>query len=660
MTLAQFLAALREGGQAAADALRAAPAALLTEALASLSTEVDRLGAETDLSEATVSALETNVADRGAVVQEQARRTDLAARRDAAMSTQNPADGSNVEGNLPAGPAGHPQMPADASRHGAAAGHPDNRDDHPAGAGRAHPGDNQANQHPPTGLPNAQTPTDGDPPAQGGGQASSSGTEVFTPGQPGYTPRTRGGIAGQRPDAPDAAGTERVSAGTVALTTRTAAGLGGQVVPGTQVTTRAQLHDVFAERAEGLFGASGRGADGSYPVVRVTAEYPESRQLSGDDAAHNTTIVAAATDYRDQTIVAAGGLCAPLDVRTDIDVSGVTTRPILNALTRFAAPKGGLQFRAPMDALAMTSGLGVWTMEMDAAVAPLSNPNANIPDPFKSCYVADCPGSVEAIIYSTYLCLEFPNITAKFDPEWVRATLQAAEITHARWSENQLLARIASASRIVVGKRQLSAVRDILATYDKVISRFRNRHRLDGTVTLRTIMPQWVPQMIATDVLRGMSTTTYDATFAVTVAQIEAWFRTRNVAVTWHLDGLDGVTKNGVTIPDQHYGNVADTAGQVVPTWPTAIDSVLYVDGDWLYLDGGTLDLGLVRDSALNARNRYRIFRENFEGVAFTGQESLRVVLPVRPTGAMVGTVAPNTISDTAGSVANAFDPSAA
>jgi hypothetical protein len=81
-------------------------------------------------------------------------------------------------------------------------------------------------------------------------------------------------------------------------------------------------------------------------------------------------------------------------------------------------------------------------------------------------------------------------------------------------------------------------------------------------------------------------------------------------------------------------GFTASTAGQPLPSWPTSVDTALFQTGDWLYLDGGTLDLGVVRDSELNRRNRYQTFTETFEGTALIGAESLRVVFTgIDPTG---------------------------
>jgi hypothetical protein len=116
------------------------------------------------------------------------------------------------------------------------------------------------------------------------------------------------------------------------------------------------------------------------------------------------------------------------------------------------------------------------------------------------------------------------------------------------------------------------------------------------------------------------------------------------IAVTTTTGGGGAITVNGASIASQTYDNA--TAGSAIPGFPDQIDSLLFPTGSWLFLDGGALDLGLVRDSGLNARNRYRQFSETFEGVAYRGIESLRLVMSVQPTGSAVGTTAPTGITD--------------
>ena len=63
--------------------------------------------------------------------------------------------------------------------------------------------------------------------------------------------------------------------------------------------------------------------------------------------------------------------------------------------------------------------------------------------------------------------------------------------------------------------------------------------------------------------------------------------------------------------------------------------------GEWLFLDGGELDLGVVRDSALNAKNRYETFFETFEGLHFRGAEKpLTITSTMDPNGSAAALVA--------------------
>ena len=56
-------------------------------------------------------------------------------------------------------------------------------------------------------------------------------------------------------------------------------------------------------------------------------------------------------------------------------------------------------------------------------------------------------------------------------------------------------------------------------------------------------------------------------------------------------------------------------------------------EGPWLFLDGGELNFGMVRDSTLKDTKDFETFAERFEPAAFVGVESLAVTSTVRPNG---------------------------
>jgi hypothetical protein len=140
------------------------------------------------------------------------------------------------------------------------------------------------------------------------------------------------------------------------------------------------------------------------------------------------------------------------------------------------------------------------------------------------------------------------------------------------------------------------------------------------------------------------------------------WRVTETMVLKWTLDGL-GKSVAGNTLsagnawdyPDQSFAAPATTAALAAAPpdasansavagtyWPTRLSFLLFPAGTFVFLDGGQVDLGVVRDSVLNNTNQYQTFVEPFEGLAKRGYESLQVTVPTRLTGATVaGITAP-------------------
>jgi hypothetical protein len=492
------------------------------------------------------------------------------------------------------------------------------------------------------------------------------------------------------------------------------------------------IHDIFRTRYQAANFA------GRMPVAHIKTEYPESRKL-GQNLGENFAKMEAATSPT--ALVAAGGLCAPLETLYDVEVIGSAARPVRDALARFAVDRGGIQYRPNTSAAAAVHGAGLWTVDDDAAGTGT-----------KACYQVECPGMEDEVIEAIYLCLEYSNITTRFDPETTASNVQQGMIAHARFAENRLLSKLAAGSKLLTAPRVIGATRDILVNLDKTVAYYKNRHRIDDALPLTWMAPGWVKSLMRADLARQMAAGDWMEALAPADAAINSWFSARGVTPVWHLDGPSGVdevqtititgtptggtftltydgqttsaiaynataadvktalaalsnvhaedittaggglpgtpvtvtfgggefdgsnvpqmtatgsltggstpavavttttggggaiTVQGVTVASQTYGNAA--AAGTIPGFPGQIDSLLFTPGSWLFLDGGSLDLGLVRDSTLNAKNRYRQFSETFEGAAFRGIESLRLVMSVEPTGQTSGTADLSSIAD--------------
>lgn len=402
--------------------------------------------------------------------------------------------------------------------------------------------------------------------------------------------------------------------------------------------------DAFVEAFDGRRQVVQRARSGNGENVLVASirnVLPESRQLT-DDPARNRQLIRAATDRNDAALVAAGGLCAPIENLYDVDVLGSTARPVRDqALTTFGAPRGGINYRKAPVFQQSDAAVSTWTLAQDASVG-----DGNGTDPTKPCLEVWCSPTEQAYIDAIPLCMTFHNVTSRTDPEMTAANVQAGMIAHARYAENRLLTKIADLAKTLTAGKVLGATRDLLVMVDKTIAYYRNRHRLADAVSLRAILPRWVRDLIRADLTRALHTSSLDA-LAVADAQIDAWFARRNVSITWHLDGRPATSASAgveVAMASQAYADAADLS--VLPGFPDQVEMMLYADGDLLFLDGGSLDLGLVRDSTLNSTNTYKTFVETFEGVAFRGTEALRVVATVQPTGQSAGTADTGALAD--------------
>ena len=99
-------------------------------------------------------------------------------------------------------------------------------------------------------------------------------------------------------------------------------------------------------------------------------------------------------------------------------------------------------------------------------------------------------------------------------------------------------------------------------------------------------------------------------------SQVNRFFTDGGINVTWALDEV-ATAGTPATITAQSAG--------ALQSFPTTIDFPIFPEGGFLFLDGGTLDLGTVRGNDSLKNNEYSTFVETFEGVAATGCESLWV-----------------------------------
>lgn len=456
----------------------------------------------------------------------------------------------------------------------------------------------------------------------------------------------------------------------VAMQTITAGADIPGVAAGSPLDNMDSVSRAFVQRMHALRRTTG-GDGEQHAVATIVTDYPDDRVLRGNEASNNWDKVQ--NVISPQAITASGGLCAPLEVRYDVFALGVTERPVKDSLPSFNADRGGIQFITPPTLDDLDGAVRIWTIGDDEAAA-------NGVPPIKPCIAVDCGVEVRETVDAIPLCLTFGNMGARAYPELVSRHNELGLIWHARYAEMRLLTRIGRLSTAVQTKQVISAARDFFVQVEKAAAGYRSRHRLAPNFPLRVIAPQWLKNLIRADLTMQIPGDGTGVNFELTEAQIEGWFRVRNINVTWALEGevtagfnssygnlnppppapvpvtppqlpgsVDGapggsnyLERTGEGTLDAWQGSSqifgSQAAGDLL-SFPGDVIWYLFSEGTFLFLDGGTLDLGLVRDSQLNSTNDYRMFIESFEGVAKVGVEALRITSPVVVNGMTAGTV---------------------
>jgi hypothetical protein len=115
-----------------------------------------------------------------------------------------------------------------------------------------------------------------------------------------------------------------------------------------------------------------------------------------------------------------------------------------------------------------------------------------------------------------------------------------------------------------------------------------------------------------------------DGTLSVSQAEIDAYLSNSNVSLTPVMDNTNSTSPSSVF--------AAQTAAALLE-FPDSFKWFLFAEGTFLFLDGGTLDLGIIRDSTLVGTNDYKMFVETFEGIAFIGVEALKITSTISING---------------------------
>jgi hypothetical protein len=394
----------------------------------------------------------------------------------------------------------------------------------------------------------------------------------------------------------------QVSAAAVAITA-------GADIPGytagSTINDMSGVAEAMAKRIHTLRRVN--GGDGEQHIVAsVTTKFPEERTLTQDAEANWNKIQSVVGP---EALVASGGHQAPFEVKYDIFGLGTAVRPVRDCLPRFQADRGGIRYIVPPVLADYGSAVGIWTAANDSAETP--SPSAKLS--LTVAAASETTVSTDAVT----LQLQFGNLLTRAYPELIARHNELGLIQHAREAEGNLLTKIGAASTAVTSTSVVGLARDFLVQLGRAATAYRARHRLDADAPLRVIMPAWIKDAMAADLTLSMPG---DQTLNA-YAEIEGYIAARGINVCYSLDTAGGAS---------HFA--AQSSGAMTE-FPDTFVWYMFAEGSFLFLDGGTMDLGIIRDSTLVGTNDYKMFVETFENVAKVGVESIQVTSTINVNG---------------------------
>ena len=381
---------------------------------------------------------------------------------------------------------------------------------------------------------------------------------------------------------------------------------------GTSITDMSEVAQAMEKRIHSLRRVN--GGDGEQHIVAsITTEYPEARTLSTNPEENQAKINAVVGQ---EALVASGGHAAPFEVKYDIfGIGSTTVRPLRDSLPKFQADRGGIRYVTPPTYHDGTyaNAVGVWTSANDSATTP--SPSAKLSLTVSA--AAENTAQTDAVT----LQLQFGNLMTRAYPELIARHNELALVQHAREAEENLVSAINTGSTAVTTTNLIGFGRDFLVQIRRAAVAYRSRHRIDPNTQLQAVIPFWVYDAMAADLTLSMPG---DGTLSVSKAEIDGYLANSNVSITPVLDNTNSTSPSSV---------FASQTAAALLEFPDSFKWFLFAEGTFLFLDGGTLDLGIIRDSTLVGTNDYKMFIETFEGIAKVGIESLAITSTISING---------------------------
>lgn len=383
---------------------------------------------------------------------------------------------------------------------------------------------------------------------------------------------------------------------------------------GARLTDMSGLVQAMQSRVKTV-GTTARGNDAPrYSVATLNRQYRHVIEREANPRQISDVLTAAANP---EALVAAGGWCAPSEI--SYDLFNIVCEDGMLDLPTVGINRGGIRFPVSPDFSSLSGDPALWSWTETQDIAAVTGTDQS---GVKTCGIVPCPTFSEERLECDGVCLTVGNLMDDAYPELIENHTRLLFAFNAHKMNLKKINKLVAASVAVsgftgVGDVGDSVVNNVLGALALQATDYRAKFAMCQDAVLEVILPYWVLEMMRSDLRRRNGI----ELISVADSYLMDLFDALNIRVQFVGDWQVRTT-----------GFPGATAGLL--TWPTTVQALVYAPGTFVLGNGLQLNLGVIRDSVLNATNDYTAaWMEECWLIAKLGHESRLVTINVCANG---------------------------
>lgn len=383
------------------------------------------------------------------------------------------------------------------------------------------------------------------------------------------------------------------------------------------------LVEALVSRAKSVPITKAGAAAPRYAVASLIREHKYELGMNATPSEVNAILQAAANP---EIFLASGGWCSPSAI--SYDFFNIVAEDGMLDLPTVGIQRGGIRFPTSPSFADVTASTALWRWTETQDIAALTG---TAQSGTKTCGRVPCPGFNEERLACDGICLTVGNLTEDAYPEVISNFTRLLFAAHAHKVNRlriQQLQGFANTPSVTgtFGAAGEGLVAPVLNAIAVNATDYRSRYAMAEGAVLEVLAPKWIRAAMRSDIRRRQGVVTREA-LAMSDATLMSLFDAENVRVQWVSD----YQERTAGYPG-YYVSPSTPIG--FTAWPSTVEFLMWAPGTVVLGQGMRLDLGIIRDSVLNATNDYTaIWTEDCWLMFKPGHEVRRIVVNICADG---------------------------